>query len=211
MKASKKRIQTKQGEVSYTHIETGSNKVCFMLSGAGYTYDKPLFYYATMAMLENKFDVVQVHYSYDGTLFEKPFAEIVDIIMGDVDPVLGDVLSSGEYTETVLLGKSLGSIPVAGELMKREQFSQSKMILLTPLLKFNALYETLLHSGHTGLLVIGDRDPHYLPDMIEELRNTTFEIQVIPDANHSLDVGKFETGNSILVLSQVMESIRAVL
>ena len=41
-----------------------------MFSGPGYNYDKPLFYYTTMLMLENKIDVVHIHYSYDGQLME---------------------------------------------------------------------------------------------------------------------------------------------
>lgn len=45
-------------EIRYTYMKNGSNIVCFMFSGSGYTYDKPLFYYATMTMLNNKLDVV---------------------------------------------------------------------------------------------------------------------------------------------------------
>ncbi|MBI0579999.1 hypothetical protein IEC97_21810 [Neobacillus cucumis] len=49
-------------QVHYTYIENGSPVICFMFSGAGYTYDKPLLYYSTMTMLENKYDVVHIHY-----------------------------------------------------------------------------------------------------------------------------------------------------
>jgi hypothetical protein len=57
-------------EVQYTHIENGSKVVCFMFSGAGYKYDKPLFYYSTMTMLLNQYDVVHIHYSYGQDLFK---------------------------------------------------------------------------------------------------------------------------------------------
>ncbi|CDQ20880.1 hypothetical protein BN982_03235 [Halobacillus karajensis] len=52
----------------YTHIQNNSNKVCFMFSGAGYTYDKPLFYYSTMKFIEDKVDIVHVHYNYSKTV-----------------------------------------------------------------------------------------------------------------------------------------------
>lgn len=172
MKVNKKSLQTKDKKISYTHIETGSKIICFMFSGAGYTYDKPLFYYATMTMLQNKIDVVHIHYSYNEDLFKQPLENITQTIMNDVNPVILDVLKNGQYTETIFLGKSLGTIPIANEIMKRESYLESKMILLTPLLKFDLIFESIQNSKHQGLLVIGDKDPHYDSNKLEQLRKT---------------------------------------
>ena len=53
------------------------------------------------------------------------------------------------------------------------------MILLTPLLTFDTIFESILHSDHEGLLVIGDKDHQYNADQINQLHNTNLKIDVI--------------------------------
>ena len=50
----------------------------------------------------------------------------------------------------MFLGKSLGTIPIANDLMKRENLQSQKMILLTPLLTFESIFDSILHSHHEG-------------------------------------------------------------
>ncbi|MGE7603378.1 alpha/beta hydrolase [Peribacillus sp. NPDC097675] len=208
MKVHEKSIQTSGKEIRYTHIETGSNTVCFMFSGSGYNYDKPLFYYATMTMLQNKVDIIHVHYSYGEYFLKKPLEEISKTMMDDIHPVILDVLKNGEYTETIFLGKSLGTIPIVNDLFKRNEFLHSKVILLTPLLKFESIFDSLLNSEHQGLLVIGDKDPHYHSNQIDQLHSTNLQIEIVPHADHHLDIGEFETTHSLLALSRVMETLQ---
>ena len=159
-----------------------------MFSGSGYNYDKPLFYYATMLMLEHKIDVVHIHYSYDGQLMNKPMEEVTKVMMDDINPVINEVLKDEQYNETMFLGKSLGTIPIANDLMKREEFAQSKMILLTPLLTFDTIFDSILHSRHEGFLVIGDKDHQYNASN-DQLYKTNLQIEVVKNANHSVNVG----------------------
>lgn len=208
MKVNKKEIQTNDKAISYTHIEMGSKTICFMFSGSGYNYDKPLFYYATMAILQNKIDIVHIHYSYDMQTMKKNIEEIAKIMMDDINPVILDVLKNGQYNDTIFLGKSLGTIPIANELMKREEFLNSKMILLTPLLRSDSIFDSIFNSQHQGLLVIGDKDHHYNSNQIDQLSKSNLKIDVVQNANHSLDVGEFETTNSILTLSRIMEKLQ---
>ncbi|MED1410738.1 MULTISPECIES: alpha/beta hydrolase [Bacillus] len=194
----------------YTHIKKGFNTVCFMFSGSGYNYDKPLFYYATMLMLEHKIDVVHIHYSYDEQVMNRPMEEITKVMMDDINPVINEVLKRGQYNDTMFLGKSLGTIPIANDLMKREEFLQSKMILLTPLLTFDTIFDSILHSDHEGLLVIGDKDHQYDADQIDQLYKTNLKIDVVKNANHSVNVGEFETENSIEAIAKVIEQLKEV-
>lgn len=57
-----------------------------MFSGSGYNYDKPLFYYATMTMLQHKWDVVHIHYAYDQQLLKSTLEEISKVMMEDIQP-----------------------------------------------------------------------------------------------------------------------------
>lgn len=208
MKVNKSEILTNGNSISYTHIETGSQSVCFMFSGSGYNYDKPLFYYATMTMLQNKIDIVHIHYSYGEDFFKKPLEEITKTMTDDVNPVILEFLKKSQYNETIFLGKSLGTIPIANDLMKRDEFLKSKMILLTPLFKFDSIFDSILNSQHEGLLVIGDKDHYFDSTKVEQLIKSNLEIHVVPNANHSLDVGTFETTNSLFALTKVMEKLQ---
>ncbi|MGU3369663.1 alpha/beta hydrolase [Bacillus mycoides] len=210
MKGTKKEIHIDDKVIRYTHIEKGSNTVCFMFSGSGYNYDKPLFYYATMLMLENKIDVVHIHYSYDGQLMEKPMEEITKVMMDDINPIMNEVTQNEQYNYTMFLGKSLGTIPIANDLMKREEFLRSKMILLTPLLTVDSIFDSILHSRHDGLLVIGDKDHQYNASQMERLEQSNLKIEIVKNANHSLNVGEFETGNSIVALSRLIEKLEEI-
>ncbi|MED0986267.1 alpha/beta hydrolase [Bacillus paramycoides] len=210
MKGTKKEIHIDDKVIRYTHIEKGFNTVCFMFSGSGYNYDKPLFYYTTMVMLENKIDVVHIHYSYDGQLMEQQMEEITKVMMGDINPIMNEVLKSGQYSNLMFLGKSLGTIPIANDLMKREQYLQSKMLLITPLLTYHSIFESILHSHHEGLLVIGDKDHQYNANQIEQLDQSNLKIEVVKNANHSLNVGEFETENSIVAIAKVIEKLEEV-
>ncbi|RKF52732.1 hypothetical protein BCY92_06825 [Bacillus wiedmannii] len=211
MKGTKKEIHINDKVIHYTHIEKGSSTVCFMFSGSGYNYDKPLFYYATMLMLEHKIDVVHIHYSYDGKLMNKPMEEVTKVMMDDINPVMNEVLIDEQYNYIMFLGKSLGTIPIANDLMKRDEFAQSKMILLTPLLTFDTIFDSILHSRHEGLLVIGDKDHQYNAAQIDQLHKTNLMIDVVKNANHSVNIGEFETENSIEAIAKIIEKLREII
>ncbi|MCU5378465.1 alpha/beta hydrolase [Bacillus cereus] len=211
MKGTKKEIHIEGKVIPYTHIEKGSNRICFMFSGSGYNYDKPLFYYATMLMLEHKIDVVHIHYSYDEQVMNKSMEEITKVMMDDINPIMKELLKGKQYSDTMFLGKSLGTIPIANDLMKREEFLQSKMILLTPLLTFESIFDSILHSHHEGLLVIGDKDHQYNADQINQLIKTNLKIDVVKNANHSVNVGEYETENSIEAIANIIEKLKEVI
>jgi hypothetical protein len=183
-----------------------------MFSGTGYTYDKPLFYYSTMLMLENRFDVVHIHYSYKQDLLQLPLEPLTEMIVKDVNPIMAEVLRNKEYKEAILLGKSLGTIPIINECMKNDMYANSKMILFTPLLRYDSIFETLLNSNHSTFLVMGKSDPHYIPNKIKALSSKkNIKMKEIANANHSLDIEPFNTSTSIIVLNEVMDSLNKFL
>lgn len=211
MKGTKKEIHINDKVIYYTHIEKGSSTVCFMFSGSGYNYDKPLFYYATMLMLEHKIDVVHIHYSYDEQVMNKLIEELTKVMMDEINPIMNEVLKDEQYNETMFLGKSLGTIPIANDLMKREEFTQSKMIVLTPLLNLGSIFDSILHSRHDGLLVIGDKDHQYNASQMERLEQSNLKIEIVKNANHSLNVGEYETENSIEAIVNIIEKLKEVI
>ncbi|WP_141430434.1 alpha/beta hydrolase [Bacillus sp. 03113] len=208
MQVYQKNIIINEKKVPYTHIENGGPVVCFMFSGAGYTYEKPLFYYSTMTMLHNGYDVVHIHYSYGQDIFNLSLEDITKIIINDVKPIIAEVLKNNQYQEIVFLGKSLGTIPIIDCLMKSDKYMNSKMILLTPLLKYDSIFESLLTSNDSILLVIGEKDHHYISSKIEAIENkANIIVEKVPNANHSLDIEPFNTFMSITAVEMVMKRL----
>ncbi|MDP4107499.1 MAG: alpha/beta hydrolase [Bacillota bacterium] len=208
MKVNQRTIVINAKEVPYTHIDNGSKFVCFMFYGMGYTYEKPILYYSTMTMLQNNYDVVHMHYTYGQNIFKLPLEEITTIISDEINPIVAEILAKKQYEEKVFLGKSLGTIPLINGFMKNNLFMNSKMVLLTPLLKFDSIFETLLTSNHSAFITIGEKDPHYIMDKIQAIENkTNIKIHKVPNANHSLDMEPFDTLMSITALEEVMRSL----
>lgn len=205
MKVEKRLIN----QISYTFINNSGAAVCFMFSGAGYTYDKPLLYYSTMAMLENKYDVVHVHYSYEyGPLFKRSLSEINDTLCTDIHPVVTEVLGEKQYESIIFLGKSLGTIPIIHEFMRNNRYENAKMVLLMPLLKYNDITQTLLNCSHPSLVVIGENDHHFIESRVAEIgTNPMAKVLTIPNADHSLEIEPYNTEQSLSVMEHVMETL----
>ncbi|RKL64701.1 alpha/beta hydrolase [Salipaludibacillus neizhouensis] len=210
MKIEKRSILTEGNkDIQYTHIQNNSQVICFMFSGSGYTYDKPLFYYSTMVMLENNFDVVHIHYSYNQSELNLPKDELANLIVEDVNPVVKEVIGNGDYDETIFLGKSLGTIPIISMFANDSIYSNSKMIILTPLLQHDLYYKRLLESKNKTLLVIGNVDTHYIPEKVTKLaEKTNFNIIEIVNANHSLDIEQLATSKSITALNDLITDLK---
>ncbi|MFD2923178.1 alpha/beta family hydrolase [Halobacillus naozhouensis] len=193
-------------EIQYTHIQNNSKVVCIMFSGAGYTYDKPLFYYSTMKLIEGKIDIVHIHYSYSQDELNLPIAGIADIITNDVEPIIDEVLNCGEYRESIYFGKSIGTIPIINEIMVKHP--KSTFVLLTPLLKYELFMRPLLESQSKILIIAGSKDHHYVLEKIEALMNkNNIKVKVVNKANHSLEIEPFDTLSSISSLSDTIQSI----
>lgn len=210
MKVEIKTILTQRNkEIQYTHIQNNSQVVCFMFSGAGYTYDKPLFYYSTMMMLENNIDVVHIHYSYNQSELNMLKDKLANLILEDVNPVVTKVVENGEYKETIFLGKSLGTIPIISKFAKDSIYSNSKLIILTPLLQYDLYYKRLLESENKTLLIIGNQDHHYIPEKITKIaEKNNFNVKEVANANHSLDIGQFSTTQSISALNDIITNLK---
>lgn len=210
MEVLEKKVQMEDKSfVSYTHYQLGSEKVCFMFSGSGYTFEKPVLYYATLLLLEKKYDIIQIHYSIN-ELLRLPFEEVADPIFQMVNPVVEEVISNHQYTEYVFLGKSIGTIPIILNYMSQEHFNESTWILLTPALKLDSMAHSLLNSKQNAYIAIGDADPHFNLHTIEKLKQKQFQLDIIPKANHSLNIDG-NVPESIKVIERILNKIDGLL
>lgn len=201
-------LESNAKKVKYTYIDNDSNTICFMLSGAGYTYAKPLLYYSTMKMIENKIDIVQIHYSYDVDNLKKDVKNFIHLMIEDVESVVEEVLAAKQYEKILFIGKSLGTLPISYKYGINGDYSNAKLILLTPLLKLDGFLENVSASKNDLLVVIGTKDDHFIEEKIAQLRKKeTLALLEVEGANHSLEIEPIHTTESLKVISKLMEEI----
>ncbi|RJO96881.1 cyclase [Exiguobacterium sp. RIT452] len=205
-----RRCQTQVGDqaIGYNHYYSDSNEVCFMLSGAGYAYDHPYFYFSRMMLLKRGVNVIEVQYVSDD-LFSLP-DEQGDVEMSRrIEAVIDEVLRARTYQTIHFIAKSLGTVPLVS-FIRRGLFPDATIVLLTPLLKDPAIVEAIANSRHHGLLVIGDHDHQFSPEALERCGSSNLVLEQIKGANHSLDID-FEVNPSLQVLGQIMQRTEEVL
>ncbi|OXS70058.1 hypothetical protein B1B04_19370 [Lysinibacillus sp. KCTC 33748] len=193
-------------DIPYHHFDNKSDRVCFMFSGTGYTYEKPLLYYSTELMLELGYDVVQVCYTFDSQQFEQEPEAISAMVYNAANPIVEYILSTKSYTEAVYIGKSLGTLPITDFYMQRMSSVPSRYVLLTPLLTLDHVMKNLL--GKQAFLAIGTADPHYSKERLGLL--SSFELTIVENADHSLEI-KNHTVESVILCQSLLTKLTAYL
>ncbi len=201
-------VQLDDQTIAYNHYYSESDEVCFMLSGAGYAYDHPYFYFSRMMLLKRDVNVIEIQYVSDD-LFSLPDEQGDAEVSRRIEAVIEDVLHSRTYKTIHFIAKSLGTVPLVS-MMHRGLFPEARVVLLTPLLKDPAIVEAIANSQHHGLLVIGDHDRQFSPEALERCGSSNLVLEQIKGANHSLDLD-FEVGPSLQVLGQIMQRTEEVL
>jgi Icc-related predicted phosphoesterase len=186
-------IRNEYSTIPYLWIRSKkpNKSICIMLPGIGYSTQQPLFHYATNLFAENDVDILHINYNF---IKSKQFVKLNKTeqeqwMYEDVRIVVSEVLKDTNYEKCYLLSKSIGTIPMAMEWEKENFIIQPIGIWLTPLLKENLVFDTLLKTNIPSFCVIGDQDQHYVQERMSLLeKNNDISTLVIPNANHSLEV-----------------------
>ncbi|CAH2715284.1 hypothetical protein BACCIP111895_02468 [Neobacillus rhizosphaerae] len=171
--------------------EQPNNSICIMLPGLGYTTKRPLFHYATGVCLNNRIDALHVNYEFAKNEHFKKLSETEqeDWMYEDVKAVVREVLKDTNYEQCFLLSKSIGTIPMAMEWTEKNFIHNSVGIWLTPLIKYENVYQALLKTELPSLCIIGDQDHHFIEERINSIKNNErLSTVVIPNADHSLEI-----------------------
>lgn len=186
-------VRNEYSSIPYLWIRSKkpNTRICIMLPGLGYSTQQPLFHYATNLFADNGVDILHINYNF---VKNKQFAmlsktEQEQWMYEDVKTVVNDILKNSNYQQCFVLSKSIGTIPMAMEWMQRNFMQNPVGIWLTPLLKEDLVFKTLLNTDIPSLCVIGDQDQHYIDERISLLeKNKLISTLVFPNANHSIEV-----------------------
>lgn len=210
MKITKKTVMGyKRIPVSYQLFqpEQASGQLAIMFPGRGYTVQGPLFHYSTGVFLNKGYDVLHVNYDY--TTEESNSMELdehIKQISTDVNAVMDQVLSTSTYENYTLIGKSIGTIALSS-IIQRNEFTDARVIWLTPLLHLDGVFDNMLSSTQPGLCIIGDQDPCYMKERFDQLATIENMTSIlIPGTEHSLNYAD-KPIESIDVLKKVISEI----
>ncbi|MFL1994643.1 hypothetical protein [Lysinibacillus sp.] len=170
--------------ISYNFFDNNSDKICFMFSGTGYSYDKPILYYSQLLVLELGYDVIQINYTFAQQQFEQEPQAISNMVYSVVNPIVEDFLQTKPYSHVIYIGKSLGTMPIIDFYMQRPSLIPANYVLFTPLLSLEHTLTNLLDKH--AFLAIGTADPHYSQEKIAQL--TSHKLSVFENLDHSLEI-----------------------
>ena len=176
------------------HEEKSSKGFVLVLPGAGYSHMGPCIYYPSTMLFEAGYEIVNIEYDLRwGQLLESS-----QTYYGKLMRFIEESVNSLDLPEDrLVLAKSIGT-----RLLASLDVHATKYIWLTPALKDDFVVEAILSQNEKSLVVIGDKDPFYLPDQI-----TLFsESLVIKDADHGLDIDNC-IDSSLKVLKELVQTI----
>lgn len=187
----------------------GIDHLAMLLPGLGYTLDMPLFYYSQMGCLDTGIDVLRVEAAYnrDADFAAATNREQLDWVTTDATAAWHAGLAQAMYSAAIIVGKSLGTLAMPALITETRAHDLSlKSVWLTPLLSQSFVFDAIVKCGPTAMVVIGDADPHYDPDLITQLQAAGITAIVVLGANHGLDLSGDVVG-SVRVLERVVAAI----
>lgn len=181
--------------------QLGSSTLAVLLPGRGYTCDMPLFYYSERLLVDRGWDVLRVQYDYrrmnDSTSVDEQQERLTVDSRGAVDAGI----TQGDYQRVVLIGKSLGTIAMV-HLLPTLEAADVWSVWLTPLLKRPDVLEYVAAGSDRSLIVIGSKDSHFDPAMLDGLAGDKQCVTLVIDGGeHSLDIPGDAMGSAMSVVT----------
>lgn len=180
--------------------------LALIFPGLRYTCDMPLLYYLTQALLDQGYDVLQLHSDYTTeTIKALSPAERLNVMVADAQAALETAYSNRGYSKLILAGKSIGTLPLA-MLISSGAVPDADCIWLTPLLHYPFVVDAALqHMGH-ALFIASRADETFEPDSMEQIKHQSgANVLVFEEVDHSL-LSQGNTLTSIEIIGQVVHA-----
>jgi predicted alpha/beta-hydrolase family hydrolase len=183
--------------------------------GLNYTCDMPLLYYSTGLLLRRGVDVLQVKADYTAQAFQsRPPDERAGWLLADSAAALQAGLTQRSYARVILIGKSIGTIALAGLIAcgaaggaANGAAGNAAIVWLTPLLHQSTIVEAALAHQGPGLFVVGTADRTYdAAALARILEETAAEALYVEGGDHRLEI-ESDLYRSLDALRQIMLGI----
>lgn len=194
---------------TFFRCESPASRLAVAFPGQGYTCAMPLLYYPTRLLIANGVDVLWVEYNYTQkeAYTSASHEERLRWMGFDAQQAVAEAQKQSHYEETILLGKSLGSFPLAHLASRPGQSANAFFIWLTPLLRNPIVQAAAVESKPRSLVILGDADPHYDAPSLDKMQQATgARVLLVPGANHSLEI----PGNLPATLQAMQQTLDAI-
>jgi pimeloyl-ACP methyl ester carboxylesterase len=191
--------------------EEASEHLAFLLPGGGYPCAGPVLYYPLLELLDRGIDVLAVDYTRRPQISAYSLEQATACAFTDTVAAYETIKSKHAYKQLTLVGKSLGTLVMGKLLASHSLFAPSQAAWLTPVLSSAVLREQICRDPIPSLFVIGTADEFYDAEHLAEVQQATNgEVVVIPQADHSLDIGT-DARRSLQAIERMREAMHAFL
>ena len=169
------------GPIANTFLRQDGARLAVVLPGMVGGWLTAAVYYPVLAVLDEGLDAVCL----DSIYREAPTLER---LRDDATAAVHAGMAAGAYTQTVLVGKSLGTLAMAELIASDPDLADAPTIWLTPLLRNARVAAALERLRAPGLFVIGTDDPHHDADALTGLEARGHRVLVLSGAHHGLAI-----------------------
>lgn len=179
-----------------------------ILPGWGYTCDMPLLYYITEQFTGLGADILQLRADYATPDFHSASREQrAGMLYSDAQALFTAGQSQREYTQLIVVGKSLGTITMSSLVTQNQLPPMTITIWLTPLLNTPRIVEALGIIASPSLVIGGSVDQAYDQDILAQIQEMAgITALTIEGANHSLEIPG-DVPRSIRLMEEILQSI----
>ena len=192
-------IRGASGPIGNTFLRQHGSRLGIVLPGFLGGWMTAPVYYAVLALLDKDFDVLCL----DSIYRDHPDALH---LRDDAAAAVRAGQTAGDYVETTLVGKSLGTLAMAELLLAGFVAPTTPSIWLTPLLNDIRVKAAIDRLETGGLFVIGTDDPHFDPGVLDELRLSGHETLILEKAHHGLAIEGSAVG-SAEIPSRIVQAV----
>ena len=192
--------------------DSPGDRLTVLMPGYAYSVEMPIFYYLEQAALEAGSTVLRVLTDYSRS---PGFAAADDATQArwlthDLTATIDAVRSGRVFDSVTLIGKSMGTIAMAGlDPVTIAGQTAPRLVWLTPLLRDPAVLAAIKVASRPGLIVIGTGDGHYDAALLDGLATRPHLSRSLHHgADHSLDLPG-DIDGSIATLRDVIADVRS--
>jgi len=200
------------GKITNQFIQqkNASDKLAVLYPGMRYSCDRPLLYYATEILLSRGYDVLQLWSKYGTADFDQlSKSEKTIQLISDGQALLKAGHQAGSYRQTLLCGKSLGTLTMAFILNQDQHLDQGVTIWFTPLIHLPPVAQAIQEIHGPAFISGSQADPTFSSGSLDRIKsNPNVTLFVADGADHSLEIPGNAT-QSLQILTWVMAELSA--
>ena len=185
-----------------------SGKLALVFPGLRYSSDKPLLYYTTEILLARGYDAIQLWADYRLPEFQNlSQAEKSIQLIEDGKALLHSGLQARDYSNLVMVGKSLGTLTMAFILTEDVKLPTLMTVWFTPLIHLPPVSQVVLDLPGPAFVAGSDADPTFESGTVSQILSIShITTQVIEGADHSLEIPG-EPLRSTQILASLMANL----